>query len=300
MPEATRPTTITCAQCGAEKEVGQRGPIPAFCSTVCRLGNRSARRIEIECAHCGQPARVRVGARYCSSRCRNARSYQAAREDGRYEAALTRSREDAARRREANALPCPYCQGPMLPPKRTQCGKPDCKRAFNAERARAWHRNYTAATGKRYGTDRYREQAAEYNKRRREQQGHWRKQYPEAAALADARRRMLKQQANQGERFAPSDVYERDGWTCGLCRLPVDPGLAWPHPMSASVDHILPLSQGGSHTLANVQRAHLSCNSRKSDRIEFEMISEPAPGGAVESSDQAGSDIPHQDRREAL
>ncbi|WP_309054528.1 HNH endonuclease signature motif containing protein [Streptomyces sp.] len=164
----------------------------------------------------------------------------------------------------------------MLNPKRKQCGEPDCKRAFDADRAKDWHRNYTATTGKRYATDRYREQAVEYDKRRREQQGHWRKQYPEAAALADARRRMLKQQANQGERFAPRDVYERDGWTCGLCRLPVDPGLAWPHPMSASVDHILPLSQGGTHALTNVQCAHLSCNSRKRDRVGLDRPEAPA------------------------
>lgn len=276
MTEATRPTSITCAQCGAEKSVGQRGPIPEFCSTVCRRGNRSARRVSIECVHCGQPASVREGARYCSSRCRDSRSRQAAREDGRYEAALAKSREETARRRAANARPCPYCGDLMTHPRRVQCGKPECKRAMNAERAKAWYRNYTAATGKRYGTDRYRDQATEYNKRRREQQGHWRKQYPEAAALSDARRRMLIQQADQGERFAPKDVYERDRWTCGLCRLPVDPDLPWPHPMSASVDHILPLSQGGSHTLANVQCAHLSCNSRKCDRVNDDRLSETA------------------------
>jgi 5-methylcytosine-specific restriction endonuclease McrA len=81
---------------------------------------------------------------------------------------------------------------------------------------------------------------------------------------------MLIQLTDQDERFAPKDVYERDEWTCGLCRLPVDPGLAWPHPMSASVDHILPLSQGGSHTLANVQCAHLSCNCAKGDQVDFD------------------------------
>ncbi|MGW7657827.1 HNH endonuclease [Streptomyces asiaticus] len=82
---------------------------------------------------------------------------------------------------------------------------------------------------------------------------------------------MLIEQAVKGEPFAPKDVHERDEWACGLCRRPVDPGLAWPHPMSASVDHILPLSQGGSHTLANVQCAHLSCNSRKRDQTIEEI-----------------------------
>lgn len=268
MTQAIRPAFINCARCGAEKAVGQRGPIPTFCSGACRAGEKNDQRVDIECAQCGQPANVRTGTSYCSPRCRDARSRQTAREDGRYDADLARRREETARRRAANARPCPYCGDPMLHPRRVQCGKADCKRAFQAERARAWHRGYTATTGKRYGTDRYRESAAEYSKRRREQLGHWRQLYPDVAALADARRRMLKQQADRGERFAPADVYERDHWMCGLCRLPVDPGSAWPHPMSASVDHILPLSQGGSHTLANVQCAHLSCNSRKCDRVE--------------------------------
>lgn len=273
MTQATRPTTINCARCGAEKKVGKRGPVPVFCSGACRAGTAHDRRIDIECANCGKPASVRSGSRYCSARCRNASNHQAARMDGRYDADLARRREETAQRRAAHARPCPYCEGLMLPPRRIHCGEPECKRANNAERARAWHRNYTATTGKRYGTERYREQATEYNKRRREQQGHWRKLYPEAAALADARRRALKAQADQGERFAPKDVYDRDEWTCGLCRLPVDAGLPWPHPMSASVDHILPLSQGGSHTLANVQCAHLSCNSRKRDRIDGDHAS---------------------------
>lgn len=35
--------------------------------------------------------------------------------------------------------------------------------------------------------------------------------------------------------------------------------------MSASLDHILPLSLGGAHSMANVQLAHLSCNHTKSN-----------------------------------
>jgi 5-methylcytosine-specific restriction endonuclease McrA len=58
-------------------------------------------------------------------------------------------------------------------------------------------------------------------------------------------------------------VFERDGWTCGLCSEPVDPALSWPDPQSASLDHVLPLSRGGSHTMANVQLAHLGCNVEK-------------------------------------
>ena len=63
------------------------------------------------------------------------------------------------------------------------------------------------------------------------------------------------------------DVFERDDWLCGLCGEPVDKDLAWPDPTSASLDHIIPLSRGGAHTLDNVQLAHLVCNIRKNNQV---------------------------------
>ena len=54
-------------------------------------------------------------------------------------------------------------------------------------------------------------------------------------------------------------------WTgcCALCDAPLDAALAYPHPLSKSVDHIVPLSKGGSHEQSNLQWAHLVCNNRK-------------------------------------
>lgn len=65
------------------------------------------------------------------------------------------------------------------------------------------------------------------------------------------------------ERFKPSDIFDRDGWTCGICGDPIDRTLKHPHPMSVSLDHIVALCCGGPHTKANVQAAHLTCNSFK-------------------------------------
>lgn len=36
-----------------------------------------------------------------------------------------------------------------------------------------------------------------------------------------------------------------------------------------TVDHIIPLSKGGTHTWDNVQLAHMGCNSGKCDRIDY-------------------------------
>jgi len=58
-------------------------------------------------------------------------------------------------------------------------------------------------------------------------------------------------------------IFERDGWRCQICRRKIDPSLAFPHPRSASLDHIIPVSAGGTHEPKNVQLACLSCNCRK-------------------------------------
>jgi 5-methylcytosine-specific restriction endonuclease McrA len=51
---------------------------------------------------------------------------------------------------------------------------------------------------------------------------------------------------------------------CALCGLPVDKTLKTPHPMSAEVDEITPISLGGSAVeRGNVQLAHRLCNQRK-------------------------------------
>lgn len=80
------------------------------------------------------------------------------------------------------------------------------------------------------------------------------------------KRRALKKGA-AAERIVPLEVFERDGWLCGICSGAVDPERAYPDPLSPSLDHIVPLSMGGAHSLANTQLAHLGCNVRKGARV---------------------------------
>lgn len=61
----------------------------------------------------------------------------------------------------------------------------------------------------------------------------------------------------------PHTIYERDHWRCGICNTRVDKTLSYPHRMSASLDHVVPMSSGGDHVPANVQCSHLKCNMDK-------------------------------------
>jgi 5-methylcytosine-specific restriction endonuclease McrA len=69
------------------------------------------------------------------------------------------------------------------------------------------------------------------------------------------------------ERFDAAEIYERDGWTCALCGRPIDRNLSYPDRLSASLDHIVPVSKGGQHTRENTQAAHFTCNTSKRDRL---------------------------------
>ncbi|WP_394334327.1 HNH endonuclease [Mycobacteroides abscessus] len=59
---------------------------------------------------------------------------------------------------------------------------------------------------------------------------------------------------------------------CGLCGKRVIRELTYPDPMSASIDHIIPMSAGGPHEPANVQCAHLACNMLKGSAGHGEQL----------------------------
>lgn len=61
-------------------------------------------------------------------------------------------------------------------------------------------------------------------------------------------------------------ILDRDKNMCGICHQTIDLTLTFPNIMRASVDHIIPRSQGGSDDIANLQPAHLSCNARRQDK----------------------------------
>ena len=74
------------------------------------------------------------------------------------------------------------------------------------------------------------------------------------------------------DRFNPIEIFERDKWKCGLCGKKVNKELKHPHPKSASLDHIIPLSVGGAHSRANVQLAHFDCNWKKGIQSKGEQL----------------------------
>jgi 5-methylcytosine-specific restriction endonuclease McrA len=87
------------------------------------------------------------------------------------------------------------------------------------------------------------------------------------ARLRTAKRRVIRSAAMRGHHVDRLAILERDRWRCRLCGQPIDRSLPGRHPLSASVDHIVPISQGGPHTEENMQAAHLCCNSAKGPHL---------------------------------
>lgn len=58
----------------------------------------------------------------------------------------------------------------------------------------------------------------------------------------------------------------RDGWRCHICRRKVDPSLPYQNRMAGTRDHLVPVSEGGDDSPANLRLAHRSCNSRRGIR----------------------------------
>ena len=61
-------------------------------------------------------------------------------------------------------------------------------------------------------------------------------------------------------------VYIRNQGVCQLCKDYVYLNIEYPDPMSASIDHIIPVSKGGTHALYNLQLAHWICNVKRGNK----------------------------------
>lgn len=135
--------------------------------------------------------------------------------------------------------------------------------AANREKVRSRQAEWT-----RENQDKKKALDAAYRAANREKIRAYRKAYGvenrERIAGYDARRRARIADTSTG----PVDLEALWTGRCDVCGSEMSRDVKWPDPDFASIDHVIPLSRGGTHTQGNLQWAHLSCNQRKAARVE--------------------------------
>jgi hypothetical protein len=221
------------------------------------------------CQHCGKSYGTSHKERnkFCSRECAFAHKRQIA------EQRASDRAEGIGALCELHSLQCSYCGRPFLGRHR---GTEACSRECALARKRRRFQEYAQ---RRKGSPRHacqvcgKEFVVPYGNKRRaycsdecaNEAARRRKENPETKRKRSHMRRARKYGNGKVESISPHAVFERDEWTCGICGKKVDRSRRYPDPYSASLDHVVALASGGTHTWDNVQCAHLVCNSRKRD-----------------------------------
>jgi 5-methylcytosine-specific restriction endonuclease McrA len=138
---------------------------------------------------------------------------------------------------------------------------------------------YATRMGTQEGRDKERDRIAQ-----------WRADHPEAwkaarskaqksargkatAALSKKTRRAREEGTRTGT-ISVKGVYLRYGMRCSICDKPIELQV------EATIDHVVPLARGGTHTEDNLRPAHRRCNAWKGDRLPSELVGleVPPPG----------------------
>lgn len=73
-------------------------------------------------------------------------------------------------------------------------------------------------------------------------------------------------------RISPDQVVREYGDVCHICQEPIDMNLPRTNRLGLTVDHVIPLSKGGTDTMDNLRPAHWICNNRKSNKPLEEVV----------------------------
>jgi len=251
----------TCRGCEATFETRTTG-LQEYCSPECFADTKSRKNAEKvrKCKWCGKGfTRADRGpqAQFCSDECKlNLRRKDKVAAAKRCAAKAVRDTCDTCGlwfrkqpdSQRTTCLPCsqgkPVKHGLSTTYSNRGCRCPDCTAAMSAERLQNKYNQVEAGT-----------------------------------PLDVSHRARARRFGVPHEHIDKKKVFNHDGWICRLCHNPVDREAKWPAPMSATLDHIVPLSRGpGSpgHVYENVQCAHWRCNAVKSDGRKRQTVA-PEP-----------------------
>lgn len=271
---ATTKTAVSgCVVCGKSARQFKGGTVSKFCSPECRLEQNkqeSAKRLFREDRNCG----------FCQKR------YTAKTRDGKF---CSKTCSIADRHKDNHTRILRICKGCRVEFRKNSKNNKGlyCSRECAFKHAPSFRRgdagrDIRAARAISNGMVTWLKSARKQQKQCR-QCGTWMmiaesrgKSYCESCAVerviatdkaCRAKRRARKRTNGPYETIRHTEVFTRDGWTCHICGRLVNRYAAVPHSRAPTIDHVIPLSKGGTHTLSNVKCACFICNARKTDKV---------------------------------
>lgn len=283
--------TVLCAgTCGRQLNVG-KGSLPEGRATchACRAERRKSRP-PTACRDCKRPTLARRSPVCEECKLRHLRAREA-RANARRPDRVARAAELAARRCQRCARPIAdvrrrkYCSDecgrlpsrPPTPPTRScaECGesfagrrkycKPECFRKAQRRRdlARAGRTPEQVDTCKRCGG---RKPLRSGKHGPTTYCGECRPIVAREAMRRGRKRRKARERQVAHEDYTLEEIAARDHFKCGICRRKVRMDLVVPHNGAPTIDHVLPIADGGDDVRANVRLAHFICNSIRGNR----------------------------------
>lgn len=251
-----------CVVCG--KVYVPKSKSQQCCSPGCaKVKAAESQRKYYKCQYCGKPfwRHDAFRMKYCSNECRQA-------------AAAKQHPKKPPKEPTVYKRDCAYCGKPFEThyPNQIYCCK-DCGCSANLKQKREqWAGTFISQKRvcKECGTEFVTEcgdthsvfccrSCAEKNERRHEHATERHKAY-----MREAKRVREKQiTAAFVEAVSYDAVFARDEGICQICGLPVLYDKFADNNWSGTIDHIVPVSVGGEHSMRNCQLAHRICNSLK-------------------------------------
>jgi 5-methylcytosine-specific restriction endonuclease McrA len=256
----------TCAACGVVRLSGTRGRLPSLCEG-CKKPNPAQRRSVVRRKK--PSGRHRPRAHICELCGGEFWSQQRASRWHRTCAVLVRMAA-AREQREGRSCRvwfgrCEECERPFAsnqPSRKTcsaSCARIRANRVVAAKKRAAYFSLSVVTPCRECGAQLpYRHGAAKYCSTKCMNR-----------AVKRSGRHRRRARLKGGEHFTALEVFEADGWRCYLC------GRATPRRLMGNVrngraptlDHVVALARGGTHSRANVRCACRSCNSLKGDAV---------------------------------
>jgi 5-methylcytosine-specific restriction endonuclease McrA len=244
---------MLCKYCSKDvplRVAGQSGRQAEFCSDECRKSFYYAPKIEKFCILCGSvfvvSARNKLK-KYCSNSCGAAARFPA---------------------NDSMTKNCVECVGEFVTQiKKQRFCSLDCRYIHHGKlQAEIWRTNNPRPEFYLYKCDWCQEEIKHHT---------WLggpKKYHANCALEARQVRYRAKTTRKRSNVKPSRVsiellVSTYGAICWICNSAIDMDLPRTNRFGATVDHVIPLSKGGSDDFDNLKLAHWICNIRKSDKI---------------------------------